>query len=151
MRKVLAILCTMIFLSSCTFLEPTYKGGERFKFDKLEGKTLKFTVGAKILNPNKYTIKIKPSDLDVYIEDDFMGVIHLDNTLKLKKKQELFVDAPFTATLNDGALFKLLKFAMKGRLQLTIKGKVKGGVFIFSKKFDINETTTIDGSNLRFR
>lgn len=151
MRKTIAILCTMVFLSSCTFLEPSYKGGEKFKFDKLEGKSLKFTVGAKILNPNKYTIKIKPSDLDVYIEDDFMGVIHLDKTLKLKKNQELFVDAPFTATLNDGALFKLLKFVTKGKLQLTFKGKVKGGVFIFSKKFDVNETTTIDGSNLRLR
>lgn len=151
MRKTIAILCTMIFLSSCTFLEPSYKGGERFKFDKLEGKSLKFTVGAKILNPNKYTIKIKPSDLDVYIEDDFMGVIHLDKTLKLKKNQELFVDAPFTGTLNDGALFKLLKFVTKGKLQLTLKGKVKAGVFIFSKKFDVNETTTIDGSNLRLR
>ena len=76
---------------------------------------------------------------------------HLEKTLKLKKKQELFVDAPFTATLNDGALFKLLKFVTKGKLQLTFKGKVKGGVFIFSKKFDVNETTTIDGSNLRLR
>ena len=151
MIKTIAILCSLIILSSCTFIEPSYKGGEKFKFDKLEGKTLKFTVGAKILNPNNYTIKIKPSDLDVYIEDDFMGVIHLDKTLKLKKKQELFVDAPFTATLNDGALFKLLKFVTKGKLQLTFKGKVKGGVFIFSKKFDVNETTTIDGSNLRLR
>ncbi|MDP5099585.1 MAG: LEA type 2 family protein [Crocinitomicaceae bacterium] len=151
MIKAIAILSTVILLSSCTFIEPTYKGGEKFKFDKLEGKSLKFTVGAKILNPNNYTIKIKPSDLEVYIEDDFMGVIHLEKTLKLKKKQELFVDAPFTATLNDGALFKLLKFVTKGKLQLTFKGKVKGGVFIFSKKFDVNETTTIDGSNLRLR
>ena len=106
MIKYIALLCLTLILSACTFLEPQYKGGEKFKFDKLEGKSLKFTVGAKILNPNKYTIKIKPSDLDVYIEDDFMGVIHLDKTLKLKKKPELFVDAPFTATLNDGALFK---------------------------------------------
>ena len=141
----------MMLVSACTFLEPSYKGGEKFKFDKLEGKSVKFTVGAKILNPNKYTIKIKPSDLDVYIEDDYMGVIHLDKTIKLKKKQELFVDAPFTGTLNDGALFKLLKFVTKGKLQLTLKGKVKAGVFIFSKKFDVNETTTIDGSNLRLR
>ena len=141
----------MMLVSACTFLEPSYKGGEKFKFDKLEGKSVKFTVGAKILNPNKYTIKIKPSDLDVYIEDDYMGVIHLDKTIKLKKKQELFIDAPFTGTLNDGALFKLLKFVTKGKLQLTLKGKVKAGVFIFSKKFDVNETTTIDGSNLRLR
>lgn len=151
MIKYIAILCTMILLTSCTFLEPSYKGGEKFKLDKIEGKSLKFTVGAKILNPNKYTIKIKPSDLDVYIEGDYMGIIHLDKTLKLKKKQELFVDAPFTATLNDGALFKLLKFATKGRLEMELKGKVRAGVFIFTKKVDVNEKTTIDGSNLRLR
>lgn len=144
------LLCTMLLISSCTFLEPEYKGGEKFKFQKLESKSLKFTVGAKILNPNNYTIKIKPSDLDVYIDDDYMGVIHLDQTLKLKKKQELFVDAPFTATLADGALFKLLKFAVKGKLQLTLKGKVKAGVFIFTKKVDVEEKTTIDGSSLKF-
>jgi len=150
MVKYFALLCLTFILTSCTFLEPQYKGGEKFKFDKLEGKSLKFTVGAKILNPNNYTIKIKPSDLDVYIEDDFMGVIHLDKTLKLKKKQELFVDAPFTATLNDGALFKLLKFALRGKLQMTLKGNVKAGVFILTKKVYVEEKTTIDGSSLKF-
>lgn len=149
MMKIIAFLCLTIVLSSCTFLEPQYKGGEKFKFQKLEGKTLKFNVGAKIFNPNNYTIKIKPSDLDVYIDDDFMGVIHLDKTLKLKKKQELFVDAPFTATLADGTLFKAVKFAMRGKLQLTLKGKVKAGVFILSRKFDVEEKTTIDGSSLK--
>ena len=80
-----------------------------------------------------------------------MGVIRLDKTLKLKKNQELFVDAPFTATLNDGALFKLLKFVTKGKLKLTFKGKVKGGVFIFSKKFEMDETKTIPGNVLKLR
>ena len=71
-------------------------------------------------------------------------------TLKLKKKQELFIEAPFTATLADGAMFKAIKFAMRGKLRLTLKGKVKAGVFILTKKFDIEEKTTIDGSSLKF-
>lgn len=150
MVKFAAFLCLILALNSCTFVEPQYKGGEKFKFEKLEGRTLRFNVGAKILNSNNYTIKIKPSDLNVYIEDDFMGVIHLDKTLKLKKKQELFIEAPFTATLADGAMFKAIKFAMRGKLRLTLKGKVKAGVFILTKKFDIEEKTTIDGSSLKF-
>ena len=149
MMKMYALLCLSFVLSACTFLEPQYKGGEKIKFEKLQGKTLKFNVGAKILNPNNYTIKIKPSDLDVYIEDDFMGVIRLDKTLKLKRKQELFVDAPFTAILADGAMFKAIKFAMRSKLQVTLKGKIKAGVFIFNKKVDIEEKTTINGSSLR--
>src|SRR5690606_21773862 len=81
MKGFLYLLSILLLVSSCTFYEPEYRGGEQFKFGKLEGKTLKFDVGAKIYNPNKYTIKIKPSDLDVYIDDDYMGVIHLDKTL----------------------------------------------------------------------
>lgn len=150
MIRVLALLCLSIIISSCTFIEPQYKGGEKFKLNELEGKSLKFNVGAKIYNPNNYTIKIKPSDLNVYFDDTHMGVIHLNKTIKLKKKQELFVDAPFTATLVDGTLFKILKFALRGKIQLKLKGKVKAGVFIFSKKFDIEEKTTIDGSSLKF-
>ena len=150
MIKFIYVLALTFLVSACTFLEPQYKGDEKFKFQKLEGKSLKFTVGAKIYNPNKYTIKIKPSDLDVLIEDDFMGVIHLDKTIKLKRKQELFIDAPFTATLANGALFKALKFATKGQLDVTLKGKVKAGVFIFSKKFDVDEKTKINGSSLKF-
>ena len=150
MKHLLYSFLILVLVSSCTFYEPEYRGGEQFKFGKLEGKTLKFDVGAKIYNPNKYTIKIKPSDLDVYIDDDYMGVIHLDKTLKLKRKQELFVSAPFTATLADGALFKAIKFATQGTLNVTIKGKVKAGVFIVSKKIQVEEKTTIDGSKLRF-
>ena len=69
----------------------------------------------------------------------------------MKSKRETDLSAPFTAQLEDGAMLKLLKHATKSEINVRLKGKVKAGVFIFSKKFDVNETTTIDGSNLRLR
>jgi len=46
-------------------------------------------------------------------------------------------------------MFKALRFATKENLKVRLKGKVKAGVFIFSKKIEIDETKTIPGSSFK--
>ena len=152
MYKVLSksILFSFLLLVSCTFYEPEFKGGETIKFQELNGREIKFTAGGNILNENGFAIKVKPSDLDAYIEGDYIGKVHLDQKIKMKRKQEAFIDAPFTATLAQGALLKAMKYANKDKIQIRLKGKVKVGVWFIGKNIDVNETRTIDGANLKF-
>jgi LEA14-like dessication related protein len=137
-------------MSSCTFYEPEYRGGESIRFGQLNGRDVKFNAGAKVYNENGFAIKIKPCTLDLYIEGEYMGKVHLDEKFKMKSKCETTIDAPFTATLEKGALFRAMKFANKEEVQVRLSGKVKAGVWIFGKKIDVNETRTISGSNLKF-
>ena len=51
--------------------------------------------------------------------------------------------------LEDGALITALKYSMKDEVNLIVKGKVKGGVWIISKKIEVNDTIKVPGKNLR--
>jgi len=123
------------------------RGGEKINVSKVNGKKIEFTAEAKIFNPNCFTLKVKPSMMDLYVEGEYMGKVKLNEKVKLKKKKESQVEATFTAELSDGALMKAMKFATKKEVKVRLKGKVKGGVFIFSKKFEMDETKTIPGAS----
>lgn len=150
MRNLSILFALTILFSSCAcfeFSEPEMRGGEKINVSKVNGKKIEFTAEAKIFNPNCFTLKVKPSMMDLYVEGEYMGKVKLNEKVKLKKKKESQVEATFTAELSDGALMKAMKFATKKEVKVRLKGKVKGGVFIFSKKFEMDETKTIPGAS----
>ncbi len=148
MRNLLLAL-SLIICSSCTFYEPQFKGGESIQFGQLKGKEIQFTAAANVYNPNGYTLKVKPSELDLYVEGEYMGKVHLDKKVKMKRKKETRVEAPFTATLADGALFRMMRFVNKSEIEVKLSGKVKAGVWFVSKKIDVEETRTIKGGSIK--
>ena len=148
MRKVGLLLIVGLILQACAVHAPEMRGGESFDLEKMDGQTIKFTAGAKVYNENWFGIKVKPSNLLLYIDGKEFGTVRLDKKVKLKRKKETEISAPFTATLNDGAKMKLLALAAKGEVKVRFKGKLKAGVFIFSKKIDFDESKTINTSKL---
>lgn len=151
MKKFLFILSALVLLSACaTFQEPEFRGTEGLKMDKMEGKEISLSAGVKVYNPNWYALKIKPSTVEVYLEDKLMGKVKLTKKIKLKAKQESSLSVPLLATLEEGAMFTALRYATKEQVKVRIKGKVKGGIFFISKKVNIDETKTISGKDLKF-
>jgi len=148
MKNVFGLLVAFLVFSSCSFYKLEYKGGERIKLGSLEGKQVSFTAGATILNQNGFAIKVKPSELKLFIEGEYMGLVYLDKEVRLKRKSENYVEGPFVAVLADGALFRMLRFATKKQLRIQVKGTVKAKVWMFGKEFKVNETRTISGSEL---
>ena len=149
MKYALSAIVILVVLSSCTFYEPEFRGGESFKFNEMKGKDVSITVGASIFNENWFALKVKPSTLDVFIEGDRIGEVHLDKKIRLKRKKATSVEAPLTVTLADGAMFKLMQMGGKDKIQIKLAGKVKGSVWFISKKVDVSEVRTIDGSLLK--
>ena len=139
----------MVLVQACALHTPEMRGGESFNLEKLDGQTVKFTAGAKIYNGNWFGIKLKPSDLELYVDGEKMGTIRLDKKVKLKRKKETELLAPFTATLKEGSLLKAFTLAGKSEIKVRFTGKLKAGVFIFSKKIDFDETRTVNGSKLK--
>lgn len=138
-----------LFLHSCASLEmPEYRGNEDIKFQKIEGKKVQFEAGATVYNPNWFGVKIKPSKFDVYIENDFVGTVQLKKKVKMKSKRETALMAPFEAELADGVFAKAFKYAGKQDLNVRLKGKAKAGVFLFSKKVEIDKTISVPSSKL---
>jgi LEA14-like dessication related protein len=143
----IAIPC-LLFCTSCKlFEEPEFVKMGGYQIEGIESSTVHFSVNAVVSNPNWYAIKIKPSHADVYVGDFFMGTVYLEEMLKFKKKIENEVNASFRAELADGALLKAMTFGGQENVNLTLKGKVKAGVFFVFKKIDVNETQSIKATN----
>jgi LEA14-like dessication related protein len=149
MKRLFPIaIAFLLILTSCKiFEEPEFVKMGGYQIEGMEASTIHFSVNAVISNPNWYAIKIKPSHLDVYVGDFFMGTVYLEKMLKFKKKKENEVNATFRAELADGALLRAMTFGGEENVNLTLKGKVKAGVFFIFKKIDVNETESISGSN----
>ncbi len=149
MKYIIAIGLVISLLSSCTFHEPEMRGDETFKLERMEGKEVRFTAGAKLYNGNWFAVKVKKSTLDLYVDGEYMGKIHLLKKVKMKAKRETDLQADFLAELEGNALMKAMGLAMKGDVVVRMTGKIKGGVFIFSKKLDFDESRTMNGRSLR--
>ena len=98
---------------------------------------------------NKFGVKLKKSKVEVYLEDQYMGILSLEKKAKMKANRESTIEFPLKMALEDGALITALKYSMKDEVNLIVKGKVKGGVWIISKKIEVNDTIKVPGKNLR--
>lgn len=151
MKYIIVLGFILATVTSCKFYEPEMRGGETFKLEKLEGNEVRFTAGAKVYNGNWFAVKVKKSTLDLYVDGEYMGKVHLLKKVKMRAKKETDLQAEFLAELEGNALMKSLGVAMKGDVVVRMTGKIKGGVFIFSKKLDFDESRNVSGKTLRGR
>jgi hypothetical protein len=121
-----------------------------YQIESMEGSTINFSVNAVISNPNWYALKVKPSKLDVYVGDFFMGTVFLEDKIKFKKKRDNEINASFRAELAEGALLKAMSFGGAENVNLTLKGTVKAGIFFIYKKFNIDENQSMNGGSFGF-
>ena len=136
-------------VTSCAVEAPEFIGSDGVKLEKMEDKEILFSAGVKVNNPNWFGVKLKRSTLDVYIDDQLLGKVHLEKKVKMKAKRESTLTLPLRASLEDGAMMMILRNRTKENVNVRFKGKVKGGVWIFSKKIEIDETRQIPGKYLR--
>lgn len=137
------------WMSSCAIEAPEFMGSEGLKLEKMEEKEILFSAGVKVNNPNWFGIKLKRSTLDIYLEDQLLGKLHLEKKVKMKAKRESALTLSLRASLEEGAMMMILRNSMKDNVSVRFKGKVKGGIWIFSKKIEVDETRQIPGEYLR--
>lgn len=149
MKKLSCFFALIFTLLSCEFKDIEFLGLENVKLDKMDGQELNLDLLFKIKNENAFKIKVKPSKLKVFVEDKEMGIVHLDKKIVFKKRSESVYSTKLRVDLADGYLLKLLSFASKKEFKIRFEGKVKGGIYFLSKKFEINETRTFSREQLK--
>ncbi len=142
-KKMGCLLVLLFVFTACSFEDVQFREAENFKLNKIEGRTISVSFDAILNNPNGYNLKVKPSSFDLYINGSHVGIIQLDEKIKIIKRSESTVAVPVTAELLNGALPKLIAGALKKTATVRIVGTVKGGVSIFSTKRKIDETREI--------
>jgi LEA14-like dessication related protein len=147
--KYSIFLFLLLSLTSCfKFEEVEFKGVEEFKMPKINDKQVVLNLVVKVENPNNYKIKIKSSDMEVFVEEKMIGTLHLVEKIVIRKKKEDNYMIQASVDLEKGALFSMAKYALKKEINIRIKGKVKGSVMGVSKKIDINQSSVIAGNKL---
>jgi LEA14-like dessication related protein len=150
MMKLFYAFSLFIVLSSCaTFQEPEFRKMDDVHLGKIDGKAINFTVDATVFNPNWYALKVKKSNVDVFLEGQKIGILYLDEKVKMKGKSESSLSVPMRIVLEDGAMITLMRYALKKDVQLRLTGKIKGGIFFISKKFPVDEQRSVSGKDLR--
>lgn len=147
--KIFYFLLVSIFVSSCvSFKEPEFKSMDGYTFDGIEGNKVKFTVKATVYNPNFYALKVKPSKVNVYADEQLYGVLNLEKTQKMKRKKDTKLEVPLRLDMEDGAMMGLMLLMRKEKVNVKVDGKVKGGVYFLSKKFPVTYERSVSPKEL---
>ena len=147
MKKLFFAILTILITGSCNnFKDLEFKGMDGFKVEKMEKRNISLKIGVKIYNPNSFSLKIKPSTVDVFVNDELIGKAFLDEKVKIIRKKEDTYFAKVHIDLEDGVLMKFFKYALKDKVQIRIKGKIKGSVLGITQKTEIDQYKEINGS-----
>jgi LEA14-like dessication related protein len=125
-----------------------FKGIEDKEIIKMNGKEIQLNLKVRIANNSGFPIRIRPSDLQVFLENDYISDVKLLKAVRIKSHKERVYSFPLKFNLGNGAIFKIAKSAFKKQLQVGLKGKLKLMSFGFPKKFELDETITLDGAKL---
>jgi LEA14-like dessication related protein len=127
-----------------------FHGIEKVQMPKMDDHEILIDLSIKVENPNKFNIKLKPSQVAVFLNEKKLGTIHIDEKLKFLKKVENVYSTQLKIKLEDGAFFSLLKMATKDEIPLRFKGKIKGSVFGISKKIEVDQVKKFSPKDLNF-
>lgn len=143
------LLVLLFILNACTFENIQFINAEHLRLVRVEGKKMHLTFDAIINNPNNFTIKVKPSNFDVYVNGKQLGVAHLDERVKIIKKSESTIAVPVSVELENGALPQLIAASFKSTAEIRVVGTVRAAVSIVSKRKKIDEKREISLRDLK--
>jgi LEA14-like dessication related protein len=147
----------LIFLTSSltgcfSYKDLNYNGVENFKLGKIEEGQVSINFDLKLDNPNNYNIKIKPTDLTIFLGEKEFAVASLDQKLVIQKRTSSSYPVKIRARLKNlviGGFSGIMDLAMNKSAEIRIKGPVKGSVYGFTKKVMIDEVRTVDLSSFK--
>lgn len=148
----LSFLFVAFLLSSCIEYEQVNVVSiGKISIETFEGSTADVNVNVELENANFFGIKIKPSALDVYVEDEYVGQALLKEKVKIKRNSTQIYNAKIKLVGVDGVLRKAIKYMLKKDLKIRLTGNVKGSVYGIPKKVFIDETKMVDGRALKLK
>lgn len=136
--------------SGCTEVEePELVEIVSIKLLQMQGSTAQIAVEAEIDNPNGFHIKVKPSTLDVFVEDEKVGTVDLLNELKLIKRKSQVYAGQFSLNGERGIMLRLMNWMEKETLKVRFTGKLKASVFGVTKKIPVTKTKYLNTAEFK--
>ena len=91
----------------------------------------------KYYNPNSFNLQLKKANVDIYINDKYVGHSDLDTLIHIPAKDTFYI--PITMKLNLGDLLKnALQLFLNPEVKLKIEGTARVGKSGIYKNFPVN-------------
>ena len=111
----------------------------------VDGRTIALRVDALVSNPNGSKIHLEDPDVDLYLNDQYVGKGALDSALVLDRNSTKVYPIHLHADLAGGPLLMmLLSGALSGEMKLGVKGTVVGRSGMLRKRFPFELEERID-------
>jgi LEA14-like dessication related protein len=149
LQKTLLFFCIFapaLLMSSCDFEELNFKGIEKFELLDQKEDQIKLKLMMRVENLNKFNIILKNSDLDLSLNDTYIGKATIDAPVKLKKKSEAAY--PVVLNIKGKDVMKktmgMMGTILSGPIKFSAKGKVTGKAYGISKAMDVAFTEKLN-------
>ncbi len=141
------LLLPLLFTSCLSYQEVSFKGITDVQVSKLDQEGISANVQVTLDNPNAFRIHVIDPDVELYLNDVFIGKARLDSSLTLDRKSSRDYTVALHASF-DGhgpqAMAAMLGAALSGQATLKAKGSVVGRAFFLRKRFPFEEEHQFD-------
>lgn len=142
---LLFVLLVPLFSGCFKYNDVELRDVTNIQVRKFDAKGIALRVDAMIHNPNNYRIHVSDPDVDLFLNDKFIGKGILDSTLVLDRRTTRLYSIPLHADLQGTSLLMLLLGGgLSSEMKLGAKGTVRAGSGALSKRFPFDLEETID-------
>lgn len=134
---LLTATCILLLTSCLSYKEVVLRDITNVAVERMDAKGIALRVDALLDNPNGYRIHVLDPDVDLYLNEKYIGKGFLDSIVVLQKRTEQVYSVPMHAELKGGSLLMLLlsgSFSGKD-VTLGVKGTVVGKAGFLRKRF----------------
>ena len=141
-RSSLPLLLPLLLTGCLSYEEVTFKGITDVEVSKLDQSGVAARVSVTLDNPNTFRIHVSDPNVDLFLNEVYIGKAVLDSNIVLDKKSVKDYTVPLHATFdNHGAqaMGAMLTVALTGKATLKAKGSIVGRAFLLRKRFPFEE------------
>jgi LEA14-like dessication related protein len=131
-QSSLLLLAIAGFFLSQLFKDPEFIEARDFKIRSLGLKSSTVSADLVYYNPNNFGLKLKNADLDVYLDDRFVGHSVVDTLIDIPARDSFALPVKLDVEMKN-LLPNALSILTQHEIMLGIKGKArigKGGIFL---------------------
>ncbi|MBK8340259.1 MAG: LEA type 2 family protein [Flavobacteriales bacterium] len=131
-------LASMLMIGCASYEDVTLEGVDEVSITSMDAQGSAIRAVVRVHNPNNFKITVQDPDVDLYINDAFIGKALLDSAVNLSPRSTETVLIPMHAQL-QGAGLPILVFglgaALGGEMRLRAEGTVVGRAGLLRKRF----------------
>jgi LEA14-like dessication related protein len=142
------LVFVFFLMNSCNVFESIEVGEvQGINFTKIDDRKISFEVLIPIENPNGFSFKITAVDLDVIVNNEYLGKIkNVGNLLIHKQSDEIYnfpLDVEYSGSNILKGAFTLFSLFLDRKAEVKISGFIEVRSFWVTKKLDVDEQSVV--------